>query len=147
MHKPSVDHSDVFADNPQEEKLNRGKKKKSNHDRRDARGKAIPKHQFVEQVAKPNQQTESRQKEPRHGSHSKRDLRVARDTKHREVIKGVEVILRYPRLSARLRVWDQRIIEAELDHQPTCIWIRIIDLPKQVDERLVVQAETRRVRY
>ena len=145
-HDALVDAQDVLAEQADEEDLHGAEEEHADEHRGHAGREAIPPDELHDEVNDGDQHADGAADGTEEHGHTEADLRVACEAEHRGVVQGVEVVVCDAGASLRLGIWNFLPVEAELGDDATQERRRIIELPHNVDEGAVVEAEAGELR-
>jgi hypothetical protein len=89
-----MDGPDILPKNTDEKEDDGAEEKKPDHRRSDSQGKPLPKHQLINQISAPNQETKQREYKPGKRGQPQGHLGMIGDPKHGHVIKGIKIVFR-----------------------------------------------------
>lgn len=135
------DSADIFPDDADEKQLNGGEEEKTDHEGCRPDLEAVPKDQFIDEVADRHQQTGEGDDEAYETGHAQRELGVIHEAEHGEVIERIEIVLRPTFLPPRLGEFDLGPFESDLGDQAPEIGIGVVELPDKVYDGPVIEAE------
>lgn len=145
-HDALVDAQDVLAEQADEEDLHGAEEEHADEHRGHAGREAIPPDELHDEVNDGDQHADAAAGGTEEHRHTEADLRVAREAEHRGVVQGVEVVVRDAGAALRLGIRNFLPVEAELGDDATQERRRVVQLPHDVDEGVVVEAEAGELR-
>lgn len=145
-HDALVDAQDVLAEQPDEEDLHGAEEEHADEHRGHTGREAIPPDELHDEVNDGDQHADAAAGGTEEHRHTEANLRVAREAKHRGVVQGVEVVVRDAGAALRLGIRNFLPVEAELGDDASQERGRVVQLPHDVDEGVVVEAEAGELR-
>ena len=145
-HDALIDAQDILAEQADEEYLHGAEEEHADQHRGHAGREAIPPDELHDEVNDGDQHADGAADGTEEHGHTEADLGVAGEAEHRGVVQGVEVVVCDAGAALRLGVRNFLPVEAELGDDATQERRRVIELPHDVDEGVVVEAEAGELR-